>query len=53
MFRATRVPVAVLFENLEVGISVAHFVELFPGVTQEQPRLVLEHAALSTAGAVA
>jgi uncharacterized protein (DUF433 family) len=53
VFRGTRVPVAALFENLEDGISLTEFVELFPGVTQEQARLVLEHAARSTAAAVA
>ena len=37
-FLGTRVPVAALFENLEDGISVTEFVELFPGVTQEQAR---------------
>lgn len=53
MFLGTRVPVAALFENLEDGISVADFVGLFPGVTQEQIRLVLEYAARSTAAPVA
>lgn len=53
VFRGTRVPVAALFENLEDSISLADFVELFPGVTQEQARSVLEHAARSTAAAVA
>lgn len=53
VFRGTRIPVAALFENLEDGISLAEFVELFPGVTQEQARCVLEHAARSTAAAVA
>ena len=53
VFRGTRIPVAALFENLEDGISVTDFVELFPGVTQEQARLVLEHAAWSTTAAVA
>jgi uncharacterized protein (DUF433 family) len=53
VFRGTRIPVAALFENLEDGISLAEFVELFPGVTQEQARSVLEHAARSTAAAVA
>jgi uncharacterized protein (DUF433 family) len=42
-FRGSRIPVAAMFENLEDGISLAEFVELFPGVTQEQSRLVLEH----------
>lgn len=44
VFRGTRVPVAALFENLEDGVHVAEFVELFPGVTVEQVRAVLEHA---------
>jgi len=48
VFRGTRIPVAALFENLEDGISLAEFVELFPGVTPEQARSVLEHAARST-----
>jgi uncharacterized protein (DUF433 family) len=53
VFSGTRIPVAALFENLEDGISLAEFVELFPGVTPEQARSVLEHAARSTAAAVA
>ncbi len=53
VFLGTRVPVAALFENLEDGVSVAEFVELFPGVTPEQARSVLEHVARSTAAAVA
>lgn len=47
VFRGTRVPVAALFENLEDGASVTDFVEWFPGVTIEQARAVLEHAARS------
>jgi uncharacterized protein (DUF433 family) len=47
VFRDTRVPVAALFENLEDGASVSQFVEWFPGVTLEQVRAVLEHAARS------
>ena len=53
VFRGTRIPVAALFENLEDGVSLAEFVDLFPGVTQELARLVLEHAAQSTAAVVA
>lgn len=48
VFRGTRVPVAALFENLEDGVSVGEFVDLFPGVTIEQARAVLEHAAKSS-----
>lgn len=51
VFRGTRIPVAALFENLEDGVSLADFVELFPGVSLQQARMVLEHAARSTAAA--
>ena len=47
LFRGTRVPVAALFENLEDDASVHQFVEWFPGVSIEQARTVLEHAARS------
>jgi len=47
VFRGTRVPVAALFENLEDGAQVADFVQWFPGVSAEQVRVVLEHAAAS------
>ena len=47
VFRGTRIPVAALFENLEDGVSLAEFVELFPGVSLEQSRLVLKQAACS------
>lgn len=47
VFRGTRVPLSALFENLEDGASVTDFVAWFPGVTIEQARAVLEHAARS------
>lgn len=47
VFRGTRVPIAALFENLEDDASAHQFVEWFPGVTLEQVRAVLEHAARS------
>ncbi|MCW5620224.1 MAG: DUF433 domain-containing protein [Burkholderiales bacterium] len=47
VFAGTRVPVAALFENLEGGAQISQFVEWFPGVTLEQVRAVLEHAARS------
>jgi uncharacterized protein (DUF433 family) len=47
VFRGTRVPVAALFENLEDDASVHQFLEWFPGVTHEQVRAVLDHAARS------
>jgi uncharacterized protein (DUF433 family) len=53
VFRGTRIPVAALFQNLEDGVSLTEFVKIFPGVTIEQARMVLEHAARSTAVALA
>jgi uncharacterized protein (DUF433 family) len=47
LFRGTRVPVSALFENLEDGVLVNELVALFPGVTLDQVRAVLEHAARS------
>ena len=47
LFRGTRICLAALFENLEDGASVDQFAEWFPGVTIEQIRAVLEHAARS------
>ena len=47
VFRGTRVPVAALFENLEDGVALSQFVKMFPGVTPDQVRAVLEHAARS------
>ncbi|MCG2593973.1 DUF433 domain-containing protein [Ramlibacter sp. XY19] len=52
VFRSTRVPVAALFENLEDGASIQDFVQWFPGVSLEQVRTVLEHAARSSAAVV-
>lgn len=45
VFRGTRVPVSALFENLEDGAQLTDFVTWFPGVTLQQARAVLEHAA--------
>lgn len=53
LFRGTRVPVLALFENLADGATVHEFVEWFPGVAIGQVRDVLEHAARSSAAAVA
>lgn len=51
VFKGTRVPIAVLFENLEDDASLHQFVEWFPGVSLEQARAVLEHAARSSLAA--
>ena len=47
VFRGTRVPVSALFENLEDDASLHDFIDWFPGVSTEQARAVLEHAARS------
>lgn len=47
VFLGTRVPVTALFKNLEDGAQVSDFILWFPGVTLEQVRAVLEHAARS------
>ena len=52
LFRGTRVPVAALFENLEDDAPVRQFLEWFPGVTLEQVRAVLAHAARSAVAVV-
>ena len=48
VFHETRAPVAALFENLEYNASVHEFPEWSPGVSLEQAREVLEHAARSS-----
>ena len=45
VFVGSRVPLAALCENLEDGVSVKEFTELFPGVRLAQARAVLEFAA--------
>ena len=52
LFRGTRVPVAALFENFEDGADLPQFIEWFPGVTVQQARTVLEHAAQSSLASV-
>ena len=47
VFRGTRVPLMALFENLEDGITINEFVDLFHGVGLTHARSVLEHAAKS------
>jgi len=49
VFKATRVPVRALFENLEDGATVNEFLTGFPGVTRERVEAVLEHAERSLA----
>jgi uncharacterized protein (DUF433 family) len=46
VFKDTRMPVATVFENLEVGSTIEEIIEQYD-VTREQIRSVLEHAARS------
>ena len=43
VFQGTRVPVAALLDNLEVGVSLDKFLENFPTVKREQTVQVLEY----------
>jgi len=46
VFKGTRTPVAIVFENLEDGMTIDEVLEQFP-VTLEQVKAVLEFAARS------
>jgi uncharacterized protein (DUF433 family) len=46
VFKGTRTPVAVVFENLEDGMTIDEVMEQFP-VSREQVQAVLEFAARS------
>lgn len=46
VFKGTRTPVAIVFENLEDGMTIDEMLEQFP-VTREQIQAVLEFAARS------
>jgi uncharacterized protein (DUF433 family) len=46
VFKGTRTPVAIVFENLEDDITIDEVIEQFP-VTREQVKAVLEFAARS------
>jgi uncharacterized protein (DUF433 family) len=52
VFKGTRTPVSVVFENLEDGMTIDEVIEQFP-VTREQIRSVLEFAARSLDAPVA
>ena len=43
VFAGTRVPVAALLDNLEVGVSLDEFLENFPTVEREQAVQILQH----------
>ena len=46
VFKDTRTPVAIVFENLEDGMTIDEVMEQFP-VTRDQVKAVLEFAARS------
>jgi uncharacterized protein (DUF433 family) len=46
VFRGTRMPVSIVFENLEDGMTIEELMEQFP-VTREQVEAVLEFVARS------
>ncbi len=47
VFRGTRMPVSVVFENLEDGITIDELIELYDGLTRDQVKAVLDFAARS------
>lgn len=46
VFKGTRTPVALVFENIQDGMTINELIEQFP-VTREQIRAVLKFAARS------
>ena len=52
VFRGTRIPVAVVFENLEDGLTIDEITLMFDGLTRQQVRAVLDFAAQSLAGPI-
>ena len=47
VFRGTRMPVAIVFENLEAAMSIDELVAMYDGLTREQVKAVLDFAARS------
>jgi uncharacterized protein (DUF433 family) len=47
VFRGTRVPVEVLFENLEDGLSINEIIESYPSLNKENLIACLEGACAS------
>jgi uncharacterized protein (DUF433 family) len=45
--RGTRMPVSVIFENLEAGANIDDIMEWFEGLDREQIKAVIEFAARS------
>ena len=53
VFAGTRIPLVARYENLACGATISEFVEWFPGVNEQQVRVVLEHEAKALRTAVA
>jgi len=47
VFRGTRLPVALVFKNIEGGISVDDIPEIYPGVTLQQVKAAVHFASES------
>ena len=47
-FTGTRVPISSLFDHLEGGYTVDHFLSQFPSVKREQVTALLESAKIRT-----
>jgi uncharacterized protein (DUF433 family) len=47
VFRGTRMPVSIVFENLEDGVTIDELVQLYDGLTRDQVIAVLDFAARS------
>lgn len=47
VFRGTRIPVSVVFENLEDGLTISEIVALYEGLTLENVHAVLDFACRS------
>jgi uncharacterized protein (DUF433 family) len=49
LFKGTRIPVSIVFDNLEDGMTIAELLEQFP-LTREQVDAALEFAARKSEG---
>jgi len=47
VLRGTRMPVSVIFENLEAGANIDDILEWYEGLDREQVKAVIEFAARS------
>jgi uncharacterized protein (DUF433 family) len=47
VLKGTRMPVSVIFENLEAGANIDNILEWYDGLNREQVKAVIEFAARS------